>query len=280
VVGTTLRLYVDPDPKKGTRLEVEEGKVELKNLAGKTVYVESGHYAVAGVGVELVTRKLESIPAPGPSWILDFQADFVNAKPDPSLWILNRGFTEPSGPPGVPVKHIYVDKAVECKGGSAIIRADRKGAAADSGWTSGYLGMTRKYARLYGRFEVCCKLPKGKGLESWIRLMSPEGEWPGDIALLVVRGDSPTSGQVGASFPLGGVDFTDGFHLVACEWESGSLKWYVDGELKGSSSENVPKKPLAVVINLTVGGWGGLPDASTPSSAALEIKYVKVFKNK
>lgn len=60
VVGTTLRLMVDPDPKKGTRLEVEEGKVELKNLAGRTVLVESGHYAVAAEGVELVARKLPS----------------------------------------------------------------------------------------------------------------------------------------------------------------------------------------------------------------------------
>jgi ferric-dicitrate binding protein FerR (iron transport regulator) len=56
VVGTTLRLVVDPDVKKGTNLEVEEGKVELKNLAGKSVFVESGHYAVAAVGVELVAR--------------------------------------------------------------------------------------------------------------------------------------------------------------------------------------------------------------------------------
>jgi len=54
VVGTTLRLVVDVDPKKGTRLEVDEGKVELKNLAKKTVMVESDHYAVAAAGVTLV----------------------------------------------------------------------------------------------------------------------------------------------------------------------------------------------------------------------------------
>jgi hypothetical protein len=64
VVGTTLRLVVDPDPKKGTKLEVEEGKVELKNLAEKTVMVESGHYAVAAVGVELVARALPPRPRP------------------------------------------------------------------------------------------------------------------------------------------------------------------------------------------------------------------------
>lgn len=61
VVGTTLRLYVDPDPnKKGTRLEVEEGKVELKNLSGKTVLVESGHYAVAALSIECVARPVRA----------------------------------------------------------------------------------------------------------------------------------------------------------------------------------------------------------------------------
>ncbi len=58
VVGTTLRIVVDPDPKKGTRLDVVEGKVDFKDLAGKTVRVESGHYAVAAVGTETILRTL------------------------------------------------------------------------------------------------------------------------------------------------------------------------------------------------------------------------------
>jgi hypothetical protein len=56
VVGTTLRINVDLDPKKGTRLEVEEGKVELRNLAGKSVEVQGGHGAVAAAGVDLVAK--------------------------------------------------------------------------------------------------------------------------------------------------------------------------------------------------------------------------------
>jgi hypothetical protein len=56
VLGTSLRLVVDPDPKKGMRLEVEEGKVELKNLAGRTVVVESGHYAIAALDLMPVSR--------------------------------------------------------------------------------------------------------------------------------------------------------------------------------------------------------------------------------
>ena len=58
VLGTTLRLAVDADPMKGARLDVEEGKVEFKSLAGKTVLVESGHYAVAAAGAEFLAKTL------------------------------------------------------------------------------------------------------------------------------------------------------------------------------------------------------------------------------
>jgi len=58
VLGTTLRILVDPDPKKGTRLEVDSGRVRLKNSTGKAVEVASGHAAVAALGVELVPRPL------------------------------------------------------------------------------------------------------------------------------------------------------------------------------------------------------------------------------
>jgi hypothetical protein len=57
VLGTTLRLAVDPDPKEGTRLEVDEGKVRLTRKAdGKTVDVATGQYAVAAVGGTMSSR--------------------------------------------------------------------------------------------------------------------------------------------------------------------------------------------------------------------------------
>jgi ferric-dicitrate binding protein FerR (iron transport regulator) len=56
VLGTTLKLMVDGDRGKGTRLEVEEGKVRLSNLAGKAVEVPSGHFAIAALKTELVSK--------------------------------------------------------------------------------------------------------------------------------------------------------------------------------------------------------------------------------
>jgi hypothetical protein len=54
VLGTTLRLVVEAG---STRLEVDEGKVRLTRLSDrKSVEVPSGHFAVAGAGLELAVR--------------------------------------------------------------------------------------------------------------------------------------------------------------------------------------------------------------------------------
>jgi hypothetical protein len=58
VKGTTFRLAVDPEDKKGTRLDVEEGLVALKNkLTGKSVDVAAGSFGVAA-GPELRAQAL------------------------------------------------------------------------------------------------------------------------------------------------------------------------------------------------------------------------------
>jgi hypothetical protein len=57
VLGTTLRLAVEADPKDGTRLDVEEGKVRLQRKSdGRTAEVSTGHYAVAQAGPPPVSR--------------------------------------------------------------------------------------------------------------------------------------------------------------------------------------------------------------------------------
>lgn len=60
VVGTTLRVAVDPAGAGSTRVDVTEGKVQLTRKSdGRSVLIPGGQYAVAAPGVELVAR-----PAP------------------------------------------------------------------------------------------------------------------------------------------------------------------------------------------------------------------------
>lgn len=55
VLGTTFRLVVDGG---STKLEVSEGKVQLRRRDGKSVDVSAGHLAVAAPGVDLAARPL------------------------------------------------------------------------------------------------------------------------------------------------------------------------------------------------------------------------------
>lgn len=96
VAGTTLRLVLDPDPKRGTRVEVEEGRVELKNLAGKSVTVNAGRYAVASSGVELAAR------SPGDVIFSDTLASTVispawKLKPASDYWSTVKGALQAAG---------------------------------------------------------------------------------------------------------------------------------------------------------------------------------------
>jgi len=58
VLGTVLRVSVDPDPKHGLSLEVQEGKVELRNTAGKSLLVEAGYHATIVAGAPMASKPL------------------------------------------------------------------------------------------------------------------------------------------------------------------------------------------------------------------------------
>lgn len=57
--GRILRLLVDPDPKKGMRLEVEDGNVEIRDLRGRAASVQRGESIAIAEGVAPVPRRLE-----------------------------------------------------------------------------------------------------------------------------------------------------------------------------------------------------------------------------
>jgi len=78
IVGTTFRFTVDPNPKSATVLEVEEGKIELRTSAGKTVDVAAGKMAVATSGALPTVRAL-------PREETVFSIDFEDGKKPPQL---------------------------------------------------------------------------------------------------------------------------------------------------------------------------------------------------
>ena len=65
------------------------------------------------------------------------------------------------------------------------------------------------------------------------------------------------------------------------KWEPGRLTYYIDNVPMGSWTDNVPARPMYLMLNFDVGGpndWGGAPDGSTPSPATFNVDYVRVYQ--
>jgi beta-glucanase (GH16 family) len=159
-----------------------------------------------------------------------------------------------------------------------------------------------------GRFEARIDLPTTQGMWPAFWLLPRDTTWPtgGEIDILENRGSQPTlvssayHWQVNPSVPCCDehefdsdehtatddgtpVDFHNGFHIYAVEWEAAQLQFFVDGELhftlRESASRPIFENPMNIILNLAVGGdFGGDPDASTVFPQHMDVDYVRVWQ--
>ncbi len=195
------------------------------------------------------------------------------------------------------------------KDGRLVIQALKNGKA----YTSGRVNTCGKRDFLYGRFEASLKVPKGQGFLPAFWMMPTNegkyGQWPkcGEIDIMEVLGNQTDTQystlhfgephtQRQKSLVVSGKDFSQDFHVFACEWDPGEFRFYVDGELfyaesdwfsKAAGKERPYPAPynqkFYVIFNLAVGGtWPGNPDDSTKfdKNARLEVDYVRVYQKK
>ena len=213
----------------------------------------------------------------------------------------------------------YTDspKNVYVKNGYLTIQALKGEKNEHYKYTSGRLISFGKKEFCYGRFESRLKVPSGKGFLPAFWLMGNEsiyGQWPrcGEIDIMEVMGhdtktlyttthfgsDIVKDSKQGQKVYSGAEDFAKDFHVFACEWEPGEIRFYVDGKLihtenkwysaRSFNGKNYPypapfNKPMYIILNLAVGGsWVGNPDSSVQfaENARLVIDYVRVYERK
>jgi beta-glucanase (GH16 family) len=154
-----------------------------------------------------------------------------------------------------------------------------------------------------GRVEARIKLPSGQGLWPAFWMLGstcPQTPWPncGEIDIMENKGSQPSStssalhgpGYSGAtpfahsqSFPNGNV--TD-FHTYAVEWDTFTVKWFVDGVVHyqvgitdiNAYGVSVLDKSFIVILNLAIGGhFDGDPQSDAIFPATMLVDYVRVF---
>lgn len=159
-----------------------------------------------------------------------------------------------------------------------------------------------------GRFEARIDLPTTQGMWPAFWLLPRAKQWPtgGEIDIMENRGSEPT--QVSSAYhwqtdpsepccdeheylfdtysaEINGVDvnFHEGFHIYAVEWEATLLRFYVDGVLhfvvRETANRPIFENSMNIILNLAVGGnFDGDPDASTMFPQHMDVDYVRVWR--
>jgi beta-glucanase (GH16 family) len=171
-----------------------------------------------------------------------------------------------------------------------------------------YLGKNYTSARMrtmnkgdwtYGRFEIKAKLPYGKGLWPAIWMLPTDwvyGGWPtsGEIDIMELLGQEtykvygtihygpayPNNQHSGGYYTLPNGTFANEFHTFALEWDSTSIKWFVNDILYHTESKGRPfDQRFHILLNVAVGGnWPGSPDETTIFPQTMTVDYVRVYE--
>lgn len=183
-------------------------------------------------------------------------------------------------------------------------------------YLSGRISTLGKKDFTYGRIVARMKIPKAKGLVSYIRLMPTEGydketdnykEFPlhGQIDLAEISGSRPDEAvsrvifgypftQRSGSYRRLNIDFSSEFHIFSCEWDQDEIIFACDGKeyyrtsywfaRSGETEEPYPapfNKPFHVAIGVSVSSdsvSNDSPAKSDDNDTELLVDYVKVYQ--
>lgn len=155
---------------------------------------------------------------------------------------------------------------------------------------SGAINSAEGFSQLFGRFEIKAKLPKGPGTWPAFWLLPIDNSWPPEIDVVEQLGKKPSvyygsyhslvgDKKFGLTFEGALVpDASDTFHTYAVDWRPDKLIFSVDNKVTGTGIQNIPQKPMYMLINLAFGGaWAGPISDSTPFPSVMQVDYVKVY---
>ncbi len=223
-------------------------------------------------------------------WKLVFEDNFDGDKLDLKKW-------SPRDPFGVERNNelqAYVADAFVLKDGVLHVTAQKREAdyaGKHRQYTSGMMCTTGLFAQKFGRFEIRCRVPKGKGMwPAFWMLPEPPG-WPPEIDVLETLGHEPAKLHMthhwhspdkqlhSDTHEWSGPDLSADFHIIAAEWDADHIAWFVDGVERFRSTKNIPQVPMFMLVNLAVGGdWPGSPDDKTPMPNSFDVDYVRVYQ--
>lgn len=203
-----------------------------------------------------------------------------------------------NGNPGVNNEKEYYQSANATVGGGFLTITARNQSVGGQPYTSAKLNSQNKMNVKFGRVEARIKLPAFQG--SWPAFWMlgsniNQVSWPqcGEIDIMEQVNTSGTIlGTIHWNGGNGHVQYgnsttttpTD-YHIYAVEWDSSTIKWYVDNTLYGTANianginnTGAFQLPFYMILNLAVGG--DLPGNTINNGAlpaSMSVDYVRVY---
>ena len=229
--------------------------------------------------------------APKLVWSDEFSTD---GTPDSSKW----GYDLGAGGWGNNELQNYTNRLQNASVSNGTLKINLiKEAYQGSSYTSARILTKGKYSYKYGKIDIRAKLPSGGG--TWPALWSlgnniDTASWPacGEIdymehvgnQLNKIFGTLHYPGHSGGNAVGGNTVIptaTTEFHIYSTEWNSSTIKFYVDNQLfyTFNNDSSLPfNQNFFLIFNLAMGGnFGGVVDP-TITNATLEVDYVRVYQ--
>jgi len=169
-----------------------------------------------------------------------------------------------------------------------------------NGWpyTSARMNSMNKVTAQYGRVEARIKIPMGAGLwpAFWMLGVNINSvSWPncGEIDIMEhVNADSLIYGTIHwnsgggqAQYGLNLSSSPSDYHVYAVDWDTNSIKWYVDNTLycTANIANNINNTgafhlPFFIILNLAVAGdFPGQTVDLTKLPASMYVDYVRIY---
>lgn len=226
---------------------------------------------------------------PQTDWVMTFDDEFNASELDLGRWSPHDPFGHTRGGQ----LQAFTPQAISVSGGQLHLTANGtpegepvRYDGKDREYVSGIVTTFGTFAQMYGRFEIRCKVPAGRGLQTGLTLypvpLAPlpridvfqvSGRTPARMDIANHWGTQQTARSFGDSFSV--PDLSAGFHTIAMEWDKDRISWFVDGKETFGSSEGVPHQQMFLLLELSV---TGAPEAPLPVS--LDVDYVRVYQRR
>lgn len=160
----------------------------------------------------------------------------------------------------------------------------------------------------YGKYEVRCKIPKGRGFWPAFWLYGVVGNNASEIDIFEFWDDNTYNHNMNVHFndnmcltDYNGDDFSENFHIFSLIWDNYKIEWYLDGKLKRRNTKfntllgqqldceqlnkeqsyivdkNYPLEKMNIILNLAIQNDKYKPNESTVFPGVFEIDYVRYY---